>query len=75
MRAAVARLEKLKGVPMSILKTLTWAVLITPLAFATVGCEKKDGPAEKAGEQVDEAAEEVSEGVEEAGDKIEDAVE
>ncbi len=59
---------------MKILKTLTWAVLLTPLAFATVGCEKNDGPAERAGEKVDEAADEVSEGAEEAGDEIEEAL-
>lgn len=59
---------------MQILKTLTWAVLMTPLAFGTIGCEENDGPAEQAGEKVDEAAEEVSEGAEEAGDEIEEAL-
>lgn len=59
---------------MTILRTLTLAALMAPLAFASVGCED-DGPAEEAGEQIDEAADELGEGVEEAGDSIEDAVE
>lgn len=60
---------------MNILKTLTWAVLVTPLAFATVGCEDDDGPAEEVGEQIDEAGDEVGDDLEEAGDEVEEAIE
>lgn len=59
---------------MNILKTLTWAVLMTPLAFATIGCED-DGPAEEVGEQIDEAGDEVGDNLEEAGDEVEEAIE
>lgn len=60
---------------MNALKMLTWAVLTTPVAFGVMGCEKKDGPAEEAGEAIDNAADNVEDNVEEAGDEVEEAVE
>jgi len=59
------------------------AVCVSVLAFGFVGCEKQ-GPAEKAGEEIDEAvgaagnkvekaADEVKEEVNEAADEVEDA--
>lgn len=43
------------------------------LAIGLAGCQKKEGPAEKAGKAMDKAAEKVGEKVEKAGDKIKDA--
>lgn len=58
---------------MNVLKMLTWAVLVTPLAVGTIGCERKEGPAEKAGKAIDNAGDKVEESVENAGDKVEEA--
>lgn len=60
---------------MNVLKMLTWAVLTAPLAVGVMGCERKEGPAEEAGEAIDNAGDKVEENVEEAGDKIEEATE
>lgn len=56
---------------MTILKTLTWALLATPLAIGAVGCDRNDGPAERAGERVDEVTREVRIDIHQAGDRIE----
>jgi hypothetical protein len=37
------------------------------------GCQKPEGPAERAGKQVDNAAEKVGQQIEKAGDSIQDA--
>lgn len=47
---------------------------IAVLIFALAGCEK-EGPAEKAGENIDEAVEEMQEKAEETGDKVMEKVE
>lgn len=50
------------------------AVMVTGmLALALVGCEKKEGPAEKAGKQVDQTMSKAGEKIEQAGEKIEGA--
>ena len=43
------------------------------LAMALSGCQKQEGPAEKAGKQIDKTMSSVGEQVQKAGDKIQDA--
>ena len=53
----------------SICGGLVMSILIVGLS----ACEKKEGPAERAGKQVDKAVEKVGEQVEKAGQQIQDA--
>jgi hypothetical protein len=48
-------------------------LMIIPLAFLLLACEKQ-GPLERAGEEIDEAVEDVQAGGETTGNKIDDAV-
>ena len=43
------------------------------LGVTLMGCEKHEGPAERAGKSVDKAVEKAGEKIERAGDKIQDA--
>ena len=54
-------------------KTLSTALIMTALLASLSGCQKQEGPAEKAGRQVDKAVESVGQQVEKAGDAIQDA--
>jgi predicted small secreted protein len=54
-------------------KTLSAALVISALLVALPGCEKQEGPMEKAGKSVDNATESVGEHVENAGEAIQDA--
>jgi hypothetical protein len=54
-------------------RTLSTALIITALLAALFGCQKQEGPAEKAGRQVDKAVESVGQQIEKAGDAIQDA--
>jgi flavodoxin len=54
-------------------KTLSTALIMTALLAALFGCQKQEGPAEKAGRQVDKAVENVGQQIEKAGDAIQDA--
>ena len=47
-------------------------VAIAILAI-TAGCQKQEGPAERAGKDVDQAVENVGQQIEKAGDRIQDA--
>jgi ABC-type uncharacterized transport system auxiliary subunit len=50
------------------------AVLVAAaLAAALAGCQKQEGPAEKAGRAVDQAVEKAGQQLEKAGDAIQDA--
>lgn len=49
------------------------ALAIGILAGVLSACEKKEGPAERAGKQVDKALESAGKQVEKAGEKIQDA--
>jgi hypothetical protein len=61
------------------------AGIVAVLAFAGAGCQKEEGPAERAGRALDDAAESVKDGVqdlthedgpfEKAGEAADDAVE
>jgi Flp pilus assembly protein TadD len=54
-------------------KTLSAALVISALLVALSGCEKQEGPMEKAGKSVDNATESVGEHMEDAGEAIQDA--
>jgi predicted small secreted protein len=54
-------------------KTLSAALVISALLVALSGCEKQEGPMEKAGKSVDNATESVGEHIENAGEAIQDA--
>lgn len=58
---------------MKSVKTLSAALVISALLVAFSGCEKQEGPMEKAGKSVDSATESVGEHVEDAGEAIQDA--
>ena len=49
--------------------TLVMGVLVAGLFC----CQKKEGPAERAGKQIDKAVEKTGQQIEKAGEKIEDA--
>lgn len=43
------------------------------MALALAGCQKQEGPAEKAGKQIDNAVSQAGQQIEKAGDKIQEA--
>ena len=49
------------------------AVVTCALLAALAGCQKQEGPMEKAGKEVDKTADKVGQQVEKAGEKIQDA--
>ena len=55
------------------IKTLSAALAISALLVALSGCEKQEGPMEKAGKSADKATESLGEHVEDAGEAIQDA--
>ena len=55
-------------------KSLMVAVAISVLIVGLSCCQKKEGPAERAGKQIDKAVEKAGQQMQKAGDKIEDAV-
>lgn len=55
-------------------RTLLSAVVLA-LTFAVGACDRQEGPAEEAGEEIDKAVEEVGEAAERAGDEMEEAAE
>ncbi len=54
-------------------KTSSVALLVGALLVGLSGCQKQEGPAEKAGKEVDKATEKVGQQVEKAGNSIQDA--
>ncbi len=54
-------------------KIFSAALGVTALLAALSGCQKQEGPAERAGKDVDQAVEKVGEQIEKAGDSIQDA--
>lgn len=54
-------------------KAIGAALLIGLFMATTPGCQKQEGPVERAGKEVDKAVEKVGEKVEKAGDSIQDA--
>ncbi len=56
------------------LKRSTSATLMAVALIAVLaGCQKQEGPAERAGKEVDKAAENVGQQIEKAGESIQDA--
>ena len=49
------------------------ALLATTMFVALPGCEKQEGPAERAGKAVDKSVDQAGEKIEEAGKDIQDA--
>jgi hypothetical protein len=49
--------------------TLMWVFAVFALTVAA-GCQKQEGPAEKAGKQVDKAVEKAGDKIDEAADKL-----
>ena len=58
---------------MKSVKTLSTVLIMSALLVALPGCEKQDGPMEKAGQSIDNATESVGEHMEDAGEAIQDA--
>jgi len=62
---------------MNIDKTMGSAVVMTALLAALTGCQKQEGPLEKAGQKIDQAVEKtgdkINQTVEKIGDKVEKA--
>ncbi len=54
-------------------KGMTAVIAIGAVLAALAGCEKKEGPLEKAGKEVDKAAVSAGQQIEKAGEKIQDA--
>jgi predicted small secreted protein len=54
-------------------QTISAALIMSALLVALPGCEKQEGPMEKAGQSIDNATESVGEHVEDAGEAIQDA--
>lgn len=51
------------------------ALLITGALLAALsGCQKQEGPAERAGKEVDKAVDKAGQQIEKAGERIQDAV-
>ena len=54
-------------------KSVIAALVMSVLIAGLFGCQKKEGPVERAGKQIDKAVEKAGEQIEKAGKKIEDA--
>lgn len=54
-------------------KVFAAALFATAMVVALPGCEKPEGPAERAGKSVDKAIDRAGEKIEEAGESIQDA--
>ncbi|MEO8507372.1 MAG: hypothetical protein ABI593_07055 [Betaproteobacteria bacterium] len=56
-----------------IIHIIAFALAAGVLAFGLSACEKKEGPAERAGKQMDKAVESVGKKLEKTGEQIQDA--
>jgi hypothetical protein len=54
-------------------KSVMVALVMSVLIVGISGCQKKEGPVERAGKQIDKAVEKAGQQVEKTGEKIEDA--
>jgi hypothetical protein len=54
-------------------KSVMTALVISALFVGLSGCQKKEGPVERAGKQIDKAVEKAGQQIEKAGEKIENA--
>lgn len=53
--------------------TVNTSLIVCALLAALAGCQKQEGPAERAGKEVDKATEKVGQQIEKAGQNIQDA--
>jgi predicted small secreted protein len=53
-------------------KTFGAALLMSGLLVVLSGCQKQEGPAERAGKDIDKATEQAGEKIEQLGEKIQD---
>ena len=58
---------------MKVGKSVNAALVMVALLVALPGCQKQEGPVERAGKAVDNTVEKAGQQIEKAGDKIEDA--
>ena len=58
---------------MKIGKTVSAAFVASALLAALFGCQKPEGPVERAGKEVDKVVEKTGQQIEKAGDNIQDA--
>jgi hypothetical protein len=65
----------LKAITMKRGAIASGAVVMTALLIALAGCQRQEGPAEKAGKEIDKAAEHAAETIDKAGVKIGEEVE
>lgn len=54
-------------------KTVSFALVMSAFLLALSGCQKQEGPAERAGKEVDKTIEKAGQQIEKAGDSIQDA--
>ncbi len=54
-------------------KTVSVVLGTSALLVALIGCQKQEGPAERAGKKADETVEKAGQQIEKAGDSIQDA--
>lgn len=54
-------------------RTVGTVLVVGAVLATTPGCQKQEGPAERAGKAVDNAADKVGQQLEKAGDNIQDA--
>ena len=57
---------------MKFCKSVMVALAVSALIAGLIGCQKKEGPVERAGKEVDEAAEKAGKQIEKTGEKIQD---
>ncbi len=57
----------------NISKNMFVALMASILLVGVVGCEKKQGPMERAGEKIDKAAEKTGDSIKKTAEKIKDA--
>ena len=55
------------------LKEINFLLVAALLGVTLSGCEKKEGPAEKAGKEVDKAAKEAGQAMDKAADAVKEA--
>ena len=54
-------------------KSAMTAMALSALIVGLYGCQKQEGPAERAGKEIDKAVEKAGQQIEKAGEKIQDA--
>ena len=60
----------MKKISASVVAVMALSLVLTGLS----GCQKKEGPMERAGEKVDKAAEKTGDAIKDAGNKIKESV-